>query len=195
MILTNVKDELARWLQRIQNSCLRFILLRKCSDRLIPCYRRLSLLKLNERQNLHELTLVFKIFPLQQLSYLNERFQSLSSYHDCNTRSRESKLLLVTHHSSNSYFKCFTVQAWNDLLPEIRQLHTISTFKKSVSDLLQSNLSFYTVDHGINTVNSKIKYIKKIITVNAKLFSKYADNIYFLYFIIISVCPCVLLVL
>jgi len=135
VFLTNLKDELARRLQRVQNACLRFIFLLKYSDHLTPSYRQLSILKLNERRSLHRLTL-----RLQQPSCTNV-FRRLAptiivTPGQGKAKYSRSLITLIFPIPNRSQFPPSKL-GMNDLLPETQQLQSISKFKKSVTDLLQ----------------------------------------------------------
>lgn len=62
-------DELAKRVQRIQNTCLRFIFL-KYSNQLTPCDRQLSISKLKERRHFHKLSFQNTFF-FNNLFYTN----------------------------------------------------------------------------------------------------------------------------
>ena len=139
VVYDDCNSTLSHKLQRIQNSCIRFIFNLKRHDHVSHCIRELSWLKLNDRRSLHKTVLLHKILSSGQPSYLASLFNFLGDTHSLNTRSNTSNILSIPAHKSDFFSRSFSVSAsrqWNSLSLELRQLRSIGIFKRKVKEFL-----------------------------------------------------------
>ena len=65
---------------------------------------KLSWLRLRERRTFHSLSLLFKILVTSTPSYLSNRFNRLSHFHNLGTRSQQCSVLSIPSHNISLYF-------------------------------------------------------------------------------------------
>ena len=126
-------------LQRIQNACVRYVYNIRRSEHLTAYFKKLKWLKIKERRELHQLTLLHKIIKTGEPSYLASTFRPTHPSHMHNTRSRNNLTLTIPKHRTSSYSNSFLVSAirsWNKLPTHLRNCSSVSSFKKGVQNLL-----------------------------------------------------------
>ncbi|KAJ4427875.1 hypothetical protein ANN_23881 [Periplaneta americana] len=131
----DLRIDSAQKLQRVHNACVRFICNVRYYDHISPSFEKLSWLRLHERRNLHSLSLLYRIMHTSSPYYLFARFQTLSRYHNINTRSQRDNTLEIPLHTSSLYSSSFTVakpRHWNSLPPEVKGCRTLKSFKSKI---------------------------------------------------------------
>ena len=85
-----MSDILKRKIQKVQNSCFRFIFGLRKYDHISHCLTKLDTLNMEERRLLHGLCLMYKINRNVAPRYLCERIMLHSDNHTYNTRYRNN---------------------------------------------------------------------------------------------------------
>ena len=88
VILQNLTDQLNKKIQKIQNSCVRFIYGLRKYDHISGFAKKKNILSMENRRLLHNLTLMFRIKNLMAPSYLCNRIQDHTTTHNHFTRNR-----------------------------------------------------------------------------------------------------------
>ena len=141
-LFTDLSVNLAQRLQRVHNVCVRYICNIRRSDHVTPSLEKLSWLRLRERRTFHSLSLLFKILNTSTPSYLSNRFNRLSHFHNLGTRSQQCSVLSIPSHNTSLYSSSFTVslaKTWNSLPLSIRDCGTLSKFKNELNVYLLNN--------------------------------------------------------
>jgi exonuclease III len=128
VVYQDVSVEHAGRLQRLQNSCVRFVLNVNFREHITPYFQELNWLKLENRRKFHLLTLTYKILKSQAPNYLFSRFSYLSS---SSHNTRNTDLLIPISHSRclHSSFTITSSRLWNLLPAAIKNSPTIGTYK------------------------------------------------------------------
>uniref|UniRef100_A0A2A4JRM8 Reverse transcriptase domain-containing protein n=1 Tax=Heliothis virescens TaxID=7102 RepID=A0A2A4JRM8_HELVI len=130
-------EELLNKLERLQNLCIRFVFGLRKYDHVSHLRKELKWLPIRLRRNTRILCLLFNILHNPSYPpYLRERF-SYARTNDAPCRSHLRTLLKVLPHKTDYYSYSFTIHAvrlWNSLPPSIRDIKTISLFKKRVKE-------------------------------------------------------------
>lgn len=123
-------------IQKMQNSCCRFIFGLRKYDHISAKIRELNWLNMPNRQKLNFATFVHKIMITASPSYLKDKLVSRHQMHNIPTRF--SNLLAIPKHSTALYCKCFTYQAiklYNSIPPDFKN-YNISSFKAHYKEKL-----------------------------------------------------------
>lgn len=131
--------DLAARLQRMHNTCIRYMLNLKLDDHISPVLKRNSWLNLKNRRLLHTQCLLHKLLCTSSPRYLSSRFNKLSAFHQIHTRSQTNTVLAIPRHFTSFYSKSFTISAarnWNTIPEELRQLSSSRSFKNKYKQLL-----------------------------------------------------------
>jgi hypothetical protein len=117
VLLTDISDGNNLKLQRLQNSCVRFITGASRYEHITPYYKELGMLKLQERRTVAIAVMIFKIMVTKTPAYLFDKFKFTSSNNLCLTRSSKMKLI-IPNHRTEKFHLSFLIQSskiWNDL--------------------------------------------------------------------------------
>ena len=88
IIIQGVKQELRTKLQRVQNSCIRFIYNLKKYDHITPFLKEAQTLNIGNRTRLHGIVQMHRIVKGESPAYLTEKIIYRSDIHSFNTRSK-----------------------------------------------------------------------------------------------------------
>ena len=141
IIYQNMSEFLKRKIQKVQNSCIRFIYGLRKYDHLSTCFTTLNTLKMNERRLLHGLTLMHKINTGQAPTYLCNRIVHHNEIHNYNTRNRQNIIneRCGTVKRQSSFFPRF-IKLYNEISKEFSVNNmSINTFKKKTKNHLLRN--------------------------------------------------------
>lgn len=130
VVQVGMSEELTGKLQKIMNTCIRYIFNLKKDCRVTPYYNKLEWLKVKQRREEHAAVYIFKIIHTQQPSYLTTCFTFLSQNHHFNTRSDNK--LLIPQHKTNYYNHSFAVSVarfWNSLPSSVRNENKLGKFR------------------------------------------------------------------
>ncbi|KAJ4439307.1 hypothetical protein ANN_07429 [Periplaneta americana] len=134
-LLTDLNVNQSQRLQRVHNSCVRFVCDVRRADHITPSFQTLNWLRLNERRNFHSLVLLFQVLHTSTPTYLASRFSYLSSYHNLFTRTQNSRILAIPTHKTSSYSSSYTIslsRLWNTLPSDIRDCRNLVAFKSKL---------------------------------------------------------------
>ena len=137
----NISEFLKLKIQKVQNSCFRFVFGLKKYDHISSSLTKLGTLNMDERRHYHGLTLMHKINNNLAPSYLMERIKHNEDFHNYNTRNKK-KIATEKHRTTlrqNSFFPCFS-KLYNEIMKD-RKFKDISikTFQKHTKDYLIKN--------------------------------------------------------
>lgn len=120
-------------LERLQNTCIRYILNVNRGEHITPHRESLQLMKMHDRRTLHVAGMVNKILNGGAPPYLS----NLISKNTNNTRSKNK--LIIKMPSSNFHKSSFYIGApklWNEIPSEIREITEFDNFKSEYMDFL-----------------------------------------------------------
>ncbi len=129
-LLSNISVSLSNKIQKVQNSCIRFIYSLKRYDHVSHFLKPLGWLNMSSRQRLHCLCLIFKIVSGLAPDYLTTYLLDSSHSHQYATRYSDNLTIphFRSHIKQNSFF-CKNVSQFNSLPISIKQSPSLSSFK------------------------------------------------------------------
>ena len=139
ILFTNLSVQLQYRLQKVQNSCIRFIFqLRKKDHARINNYlTKLKWLNIKNRQLLHSHLQVFKIIHNLSPEYLS--FDTVSNVHQHNTRQSDQLYVSTRRTSRSSHSFMSRAPLWYNCLPnDVKSCNSINTFKQKCKHYLLS---------------------------------------------------------
>ena len=131
-LLINIPEQLSFKIQKVQNSCVRYIFgFHKREHRRLSKYLfQLNWLTMSNRRMLHAFTTIHKIINKQCPLYLSRSFNLVSEYHNYNTRQQEH--LYVDTRRTALGQKSFMSSApvmYNNLPDNVKNSTTLKSFK------------------------------------------------------------------
>ena len=136
----NITEFLKSKIQKVQNTCFRFIFGLRKYDHVSSCIVKLDTLNMHERRLLHGLSLMHKINLKVAPVYLVDRIIRHEDLHSYNTRHRRNIVSerCNTAMRKNSFFPFFS-KLYNEItsIPKFRNISVI-TFKKHVKEYLKN---------------------------------------------------------
>ena len=151
ILFQNISGRLSNKIQRVQNSCMRFVFGLRKYDHISSCYEKNKTLNMENRRKLHSLVLMHKISIGEAPEYLSEKLVRHVDLHDYNTRGRENIAVQRVNTSirSNTFF-IFICKLYNDLMPIINGNTNVKlpvmTFKQKCKVHLTNQQFPYLVD-------------------------------------------------
>ena len=117
-LFQNISGILANKIQRVQNSCMRFVFGLRKYDHISGCYAQNKTLNMENRRKLHALILMHKISIGVAPEYLSEKIVRHLDLHDYNTRGRDNIAVQRVNTSirSNTFF-IYISKLYNDIIP------------------------------------------------------------------------------
>ncbi len=132
-VYSNISSSLSNSIQKVQNSCLRYIFNIKKKDhvRLSLLLKKINWLNMENRRLLHCFTVIFKILAGRAPGYLACELRTSSQHHLYNTRSAHN-LYPVNRRTEirNRSFMIRVPLLYNTLPRGIRSVASVSTFKR-----------------------------------------------------------------
>ena len=129
VIYNDMSAELSRKIQRLHNTCVRFVFNLKYYDHITPYLHKLGWLPLHLKRELHILCRTYSILRTETPDYLFAKYTYLSA-HGRNTRGEN--LLLIPKHHTVMYEKSFltsSTKLWNNIPARVRDTHSRAKFK------------------------------------------------------------------
>lgn len=109
-VYCDLPDYLNQKLQRMQNSCLRFVIKIRRDEHITPYYIEHNLLKLNERRKVSIATLLYRVLNSNSPLYLKEKFVMRTAVsHRVNRHT--NRCLEIPPHRTDIYSKAFVCTA------------------------------------------------------------------------------------
>ena len=131
VLFQNITGILSNKIQRVQNSCMRFVFGLRKYDHISHCYEQNKTLNMENRRKLHALVLMHKIRIGEAPEYLSEKIVRHLDLHDYNTRGRDNIAVQRVNTSirSNTFF-IYISKLYNEILPSVSDnlLRTMSVF-------------------------------------------------------------------
>ncbi|KAL1448214.1 hypothetical protein WDU94_005667 [Cyamophila willieti] len=128
---TNLKVELQNSLQRAQNACVRYVCNLRKFDRVSQHYLGLDWMRLDTRQNLHMLLLLYNLLRSQgPPQYFQETWTYLQT-----SRLASLGLLEIPRHQTRIFGDSYHISVarlWNSLHRDIRDSPSLGSFKNSL---------------------------------------------------------------
>ena len=128
-------------IQRVQNSCIRYIFGLRKYEHITPYMQKLDTLNMEGRTKRHALTLMHKIVNKIAPGYLSEKLSYRHDVHNHNTRNRNALNVRRLHNArKNDAFFVKTVKEYNTF----NQNHTfdvddsVNTFKNKINKQLKT---------------------------------------------------------
>ena len=137
-VFFNIAEFLKTKIQKVQNTCFRFIFGLRKYDHVSSCLVKLKTLNMYERRLLHGLSLMNRINLKMAPSYLLDRITRHEDLHNYNTRNRRNIVAdrCNTAMRHNSFFPFFS-KLYNEItsIPQFKNISVI-TFKKHAKEYL-----------------------------------------------------------
>ena len=139
ILMQNLTQKFKDKIQKLQNSCTRFIFGLRKYDHISQHFKQLKVLNMDNRRSLQALTLMHKIVTKKAPSYLCSKLVYRRGFHQHNTRG-SSKIHVPgfsTNYGKNRFFRKIIIK-YNSFLDMDGFNATLSTatFKKKVKEIL-----------------------------------------------------------
>ena len=121
-------------LQRLQNSCVRYLYGLRRDVHITPCRKSLSWLRTDTRRMYFTAILLYKIMNLKCPPYLFEMFTMRQSSRPARKVTGNHIIPRVQTEIGRGSFQTQGVYLWNSLLPEIKYLPTLAQFKRATKN-------------------------------------------------------------
>ena len=116
-------------LQRLQNTCVRYVTGAKWDDHISPHREKLGWLKTGTRQDYFALLIIYKILRMRAPIYLTTRFKPHVSRNPCRGEMKELAIPHARTEKCRRSFYIYGARLWNSLPIVIRNLPSFSRFK------------------------------------------------------------------
>ena len=136
IVTIDTTNEQKTRLQKLQNSCIRYIYAVKWNDHVTPYRRRLGWLRTDTRRLYYTSVLTYKILNFRAPSYLHEMFEKRQLTRPARGGSRDLKIPKVDTPYGQRSFCVQAMNLWNSLPDDVKYLPTLSRFKSALADYL-----------------------------------------------------------
>ncbi|KAI5719210.1 hypothetical protein M8J76_006861 [Diaphorina citri] len=133
-VYIGMTKELQTKVQRLQNTCVRYIFGLRKYDHVSMCRASLGWLTMDQRREIHVSTLLWRVLNTRTPSYLASMFTPLA-LHAHDTRSGDEALLMIPVHRTEFFARSFSVQAaklWNSLPRKLRTCDNQKVFRRLI---------------------------------------------------------------
>jgi hypothetical protein len=134
VLFQNISGRLSNKIQRVQNSCMRFVFGLRKYDHISSCYEQNKTLNMENRRKMHALILMHKISIGAAPEYLSEKIVRHLDLHNYNTRGRDNIAVQRVNTSvrSNTFFISIS-KLYNEIIPilneNLQKQLSVSSFK------------------------------------------------------------------
>ena len=138
LVYINMSEFLKTKIQKVQNTCVRFIFGLRKYDHISSYLKKLATLNMEERRTLHGIVQMHRINKKIAPSYLIEKITQHENIHNYNTRHRKNIVCdkVRTSSRAHSFFPTFS-RLYNDLNKNINYRNTsIETFRKHAKNYI-----------------------------------------------------------
>ena len=127
-VLQNLTSEMCNKIQKVQNSCVRYITNTRKYDHITPSFIKLKMLKMSDRRDIQSLTIVHNIVNCRAPGYLIDKVEFNYNFHGHNTRIRDSIRVpkARTNFGYNRFFRKYC-DMYNSIKRTINFKNNIST--------------------------------------------------------------------
>ena len=130
-------------LQSIQNFASKIVTNSRKFDHVTPLLRELNWLPVKEQLFYRDSVLTFKCQNDLAPQYLTSKFTKRSNIHTRNTRTRNSlQIPLYRTAIGQRTFSYRGAYIWNNLHNELRQSASLASFKRTLKDTIEADISF-----------------------------------------------------
>ena len=140
-VYNNITELLKHKIQKVQNTCVRFIFGLKKYDHISSYFSELETLNMEERRTVHGLTTMHKIVKKIAPSYLSSKLKFHNNLHNYNTRNKNNIVISVckTAMCNKSYFPTFS-KLYNTVADSKNNTDvSVDTFRKYAKKFVVSN--------------------------------------------------------
>ena len=141
IVYCNLSTTLLNKLQRVQNACLRFSFCIRKFDHITPLFRKANWLNMRNRQTLHCLCFLYRIFNGDAPLYLNNLLPPVSQHQYFTRNIGHVPQLFRYTIKGNSFFVKF-VRIYDDLPGNIKCCNSLTSFKYKLKCRLLSEQLF-----------------------------------------------------
>ena len=139
LIFQNMSGVLRNKIQKVQNTCTRFIFGLRKFDHITSNFKTLNTLNMQNRRLLHSITQMHKIERKEAPGYLLNRIRHFEDIHSHNTRGKKQILIpkLKTAKRQNAFFAQIS-KKYNDIIlnSNMNKNTSIQTFKKRCKEYI-----------------------------------------------------------
>ena len=135
-ILLDATNEQKTKLQKLQNSCMRFIYGLRWDARITPCRERLNWMRTDTRRTYFSGILLYKFFNLHSPSYLLNLFRARKFQRPTREVTGDLEIPQVYSEFGIRSFRFRGVYLWNSIPKEIKYLLSLSRFKSAFRSYL-----------------------------------------------------------
>ena len=139
LIIQNITGELGRKIQKVQNTCTRFIFGLKKYDHISSSFIRLKTLNMENRRLMHSITLMHKIEKKLAPKYLCDKISHSEDIHSHNTRGKHKIRIPKSRTVKNqNAFIQRTSNRYNEILMQcgLTTDTSVATFKKRCKEFI-----------------------------------------------------------
>lgn len=139
LVYNNLSQELSIRLDKVLNSCVRFIYDIPIYEHISPFYHKLKWLRLSNRREYFLGTFLYKLFTIKEPDNLYRLFEFKTTIHSSDLRNR-LELHMPIHRTTMYSGSCtvHSVRFWNKIPINVRMSRNIDIFKRELSaDLLR----------------------------------------------------------
>ena len=131
LVFGDLTNELNERLQRIQNSCIRFIFNLRYDEHVSSYREKLSWLPVKDRRNYLLSVFLFSLFSTSEPKYLMDMFEHQPESRTMITRSASSDLYCPTHRTTKYHhsFLVSSTKLWNSLPINLKNISNKQTFR------------------------------------------------------------------
>ena len=129
LVYLDVSDELQTRLQRLQNSCVRYVRGARRDEHISPYRTKLDWLDLQGRRSYFTAVLMYKTLNLGQPAYLKALFQTCQTRTSGRTAARDLTVPSSRTDMGFNSFKSQGTRIWNHIPRNIKYLYTTLTSK------------------------------------------------------------------
>ena len=140
VVYSDINNQLTDQLQRLSNSCVRYIFGLRRQDHITPFRRKLNWMSIKTRTNYFAALTLYRLIRMKEPPFLLSLFEPYKSDKPSRGVRKDLKIpsSITTDWGINS-FQVKYAHFWNNIPPCIRDLHSFTRFKKSIRQYLYSS--------------------------------------------------------
>ena len=140
LVYNSLNQELNTQIERLLNSCIRFIFNVPIDEHITPYYNQLGWLRLPKKREYILGIFLFNLFESKSPEYLYKKFLFKNSVSSRILRTYGLDLQIPIHRTPSHArsFAVFSAKLWNKIPANVRGTKSLSAFKAKYFDLLMS---------------------------------------------------------
>lgn len=119
-------------LQRLSNSCVRYVYGVRRDEHITPYRKRMEWLRMDSRRSYFIAILMYKIVRMREPCYLADFFTKNESKRSCRGEKPELTIPKVRTETGLKSFRVVGARSWNSLPSSIRHLPSLQGFKRAL---------------------------------------------------------------